>query len=244
MRRSDLADLDSLTPELGIHATAGIRDDPSWVPAGVFCSEREWKTAIAPQYAAGLGSRSLPVGASCALQGHAGRVAGLVIGLWATTRQCLRVDPDQLWIRLEAGRSTGIAVDRAAVSRPGTAAGLARQMAGYLEPVVAASRSAGRITARLAWGDAGAGCAGWWRRLHSRTTGPARRAAIATAAGEFFAPGCWPSSPAIKIDAHTDDLRYRRGTCCLMHLAPGKRRCPGCSHLDDAEYLSRWEEAR
>lgn len=109
--------------------------------------------------------------------------------------------------------------------------------------MVAASRSAGRITARLAWGDAGAGCAGWWRRLHARTTDPIRREAIATAAGEFFAADCWPASPAVRIDAHANDLRYRRATCCLMHLAPGKRKCPGCSHLEDAEYLSRWEQA-
>ncbi|MDT0202188.1 hypothetical protein [Nocardioides sp. AE5] len=221
-------------PEQGWHRSAALREASVW-------------PGIARAYAAGIGSTSLVVGGSCALQGYAGRVAALSVGRWALTGRGLPLADLDTGVRLADGRTVGIwvpAFDEAMA--PCSPAGVAEHLVAHLEGILTASRTVSRITEKVAWGNVAAAVAGAWRRAHDGVA-PASRPDVRRAAVSCLAAPVWPwASVPISWEAVEapwgESLAHRRHTCCLIRLAPEKRACASCSDLGEDEVRSRWQE--
>lgn len=220
---------------------AALRDD-GWIRSHELLDPEPWPP-IARDYAAGIGSGRTAVGGSCALQGYAWRIAGLAIGTWALTGAVLDVTPQRVWVRMEDGRTVGVAAPdpRATPARAPEALADAL-LTGHLAPVVAASRTASGLSQRVAWGNVASACASVLGLLDRALPTELRPGWRADAARFLDAPA-WPSRDLVGLvrvaGPEGDVLTHERRTCCLMRLAPGKGECGSCERLTSAERLAR-----
>ncbi|MDO9408217.1 IucA/IucC family C-terminal-domain containing protein [Patulibacter sp.] len=274
---------DRLPVDPGRDATALAAD--GWTSAHVLVDPDAWP-AVAQDYAAGIGSARSTVGGSCALQGYAWRVAGLAIGAWALTGAVLDLGPGRVWVRMEGGRTVGVAApDPRADGTPPRAPGspadpsldprspadLCRDpgaladapadrplhpvppprdpgaladalVTRHLAPVIAASRTASRLSQRVAWGNVASACASVLGLLDRALPADARPGWRADAE-RFLAASAWAFDDLVDLvrvpGPDGDVLAHERRTCCLMRLAPGKGECGSCERLDPAERRAR-----
>ncbi|WP_229054507.1 hypothetical protein [Aeromicrobium sp. Leaf350] len=239
-----LLDLAATDPDqyLVRHGEAGR--GPGWRLASDLAAPEAWP-AVARAYADDLGSRSVVVGGSCALQGYAWRVATLSVGRWVAAGHGVPLAEVPLRVRLRSGRTVGLAVGAfGADAGPSTPEDLAADLVRHLSPLVEASRTVSRLTPRVAWGNVGSAVASAWRRAHD-AAGPQQGEAVLEAARACLDAPAWPW-PEVPLDwqARPDlPLRYRRSTCCLIRLAPEHRACTACPDLEPAENDRRWSEA-
>lgn len=228
-----------------------VRVAGSGRPAGPWRSLRElsdpevWPE-IARAYAGGLGSRHQPVGASCALQGLSGRVAGPLIAGWTAGGRVPTPAPETTWVHVEHGRSTAVALaERTPLLQHADGTELAADVVQRIAPLVAAVRASSPVVERVLWGNVGAACAGAWRQAHRRHRDPD----LIVAAEAFFAAPAWPWPPAIRCETWSDIDQsgpvfvHHRETCCLIHLAPDHAKCTPCSKLTENDRRSRWTES-
>ncbi|MGE4425669.1 MAG: IucA/IucC family C-terminal-domain containing protein [Solirubrobacteraceae bacterium] len=191
---------------------------------------------VALRYArSSMGIDGVVPGGSCALQSYAGRVAGMTIGTWVQTGALLDLDAARIWVRLEEGRTVGIAAPTGTLRRrSATVEQVAEELlVRHLKPVVDASRTVSRITPRVAWGNVAASCAGAFGTLH-RALGADDRPALHRLAVAFLdAPG-WPVRDLVtlrRLDGLDHALPHERHTCCLMRLSSKRRECASCERL-------------
>lgn len=196
-----------------------------WTSARALTDPGAWPR-IAREYAAGIGSDKETVGGSCALQGYAWRVAGLAIGVWAQTGRVLDLGPGRVRVRLEHGRTVGVAApDPRAAGRGGAPAGarasgtagagaasrtsgplvlrdpeaLADQLlTRHLAPVVAASRTVSRLSERVAWGNVASACASVLGLL-DRALPAERRPDWRADAERLLAAPAWPAADLVGL---------------------------------------------
>lgn len=195
---------------------------------------------IARAYARGIGSHVDAMGASCAVQGFAGRVLGPLIAVWAAGYPVPKPSPDDVWVRLRRGRSIAVAYRDAPTTRLDVDELVATSVA-LIEPVVRAVRAGSPVTERVLWGNIGAACAGPLGAAYRET---ADRDRTAQAARDLLSDDGWPGSLAVGCEEWDGlpgpALIHRRETCCLIHLAPEHGFCPGCSRLDETSHRERW----
>lgn len=263
---------DRLPVDPGRDAAALAAD--GWTSAHVLVDPDVWP-AIAQDYAAGIGSARSTVGGSCALQGYAWRVAGLAIGTWALTGAVLDLGPGRVWVRMEGGRTVGVAApdpradgtpsggpgsppdpprdpraladgpaDRGRAPAPACDPGALADalVTRHLAPVIAASRTASRLSQRVAWGNVASACASVLGLLDRALPADARPGWRADAE-RFLAASAWAFDDLVDLvrvpGPDGDVLAHERRTCCLMRLAPGKGECGSCERLDPAERRAR-----
>ncbi|GAA1742748.1 hypothetical protein [Aeromicrobium alkaliterrae] len=239
-----LLDLAATDPDQYLVRRGERGEGPGWRPASDLARASAWPD-VARAYATDLGSGSLVVGGSCALQGYAWRVAILTVGRWVASGHGVPLAEVDLTVRQRAGRTVGLAVGGfAPEAGPATPEALAADLVAHLTPVVEASRTVSRLKPKVAWGNAGSAVASAWRRVHDAAD-PARRADVLVAARACLDAPAWPWDE-VPLDWQVRPglpLRYRRGTCCLIRLAPDHRACTACSDIDPAEGDARWDEA-
>lgn len=215
-----------------------------WVSGEFFADPASWPD-ISRNYAFSIGSNKTPVGGSCALQGHASRVAALTLGVWVSTGVLLRLDRSLLLFELASGRTTQIRVDRSVGMRPDARVDdVADELLhGYLASIVDASQRTSRITDRVAWGNIAAAVAGVFRAIHAHVPS-SDQPLVADLARRFLTLDTWPEHELISwTEPNNTVLWYHRSTCCLMRLSPEKSECGSCSKLTHGEQLDRWSAA-
>lgn len=243
----DLAAWSSRLP-IRADATATELGAGGWTRADRLADAGYWPM-IAREYADGLGGAPPAVGGSCALQGYAWRVAGLALGTWALTGAVLDLAAERVWVDLRGGRTLGVAAPDPRVA-PGGAAStpddLAAALHGHLAPVVAASRTASRISSRVAWGNVASSCASVLGLL-DRARAPHERGAWRAAASAVLSSPAWPHAelvaPLLVPDGADEALLHERATCCLIRLAPDHEPCASCSRLDADVRRARLQES-
>lgn len=234
---------------LGVLVVDPCDPPDGWIGRADAASVEVW-LEVAEAYRQRMGSQSMVAGGSCALQSHAGRVAGVAIGLWLSTLDegagsILDLEGAGAWVRIDRGRSVQVGLAPGAPTRSGTADELARVVIAGLDPVVRAAMRAAGVSRRKGWGNVAAACAGMIRRRY-RDADSHRRPEIVAAAREFFASASWPFPGLVEVgvipapDGSTR-LTYSRRTCCLMRLSERGRKCAGCSLLTQEERLARWQ---
>lgn len=229
-----------------------IRDADELAAAGWSRSDRladaaEWPN-VARRYARSMmGIDGVTPGGSCALQGYAGRIAGLTLGVWVQTGALVDLDPTRIWVRLDEGRTLGVAAPTAVARRSSaTVDEVAHELLQrHLAPVVDASRTVSRITARVAWGNVAAACAGAFGTLH-RALAADERPALRRRAAAFLDAPSWPVRDLVelrRLDGLDDALPHERRTCCLFRLSAERRPCASCERLTPADREQRLREA-
>lgn len=245
----DLHDLAEARPELGLRLGTAPEGIDGWSSATLAFGPSGWDDIVgayrrrmdgAPSYAA----------ASCALQSHAGRVAGVVLWRWLTTQHRGRgvlwlPRRDRIWLRYESGsaRAISVALDGADEEGTGDAGAAAEVLLGYLDELIALNLARHRVPRRTAYGNVAAACAGPFRRLAAESSGGARAATVALAE-RFFAADCWPYPGLIGFEESPPDptLGYARGVCCLIYHAGSGHRCASCCLYSPEQRTRQWRE--
>ena len=206
-------------------------------------TEAPFVHGLAAAYSAGLGTRHLAVGGACGLQHYAGRYALAALDIWVQTG-CLP-DPDHgAWrVKLDdRGHALSIAPPvTGAIPTPGVGDAAAAILTDHLGPVVAAVRSATRITERLAHGCIAASCSSAFATLHRRTPHHLQ-GELADVAGRFMSDPAWRADRPLvdlrEIEVPTGrSLVHERHVCCLIRLGRSGGACGTCPDIDAAERL-------
>lgn len=229
----------TLTPDT--EAPTGLA---GWHPV-TRLAEPPFVRELASAYSAGLGTPHLAVGGACGLQHYAGRLALAVLGVWIQTGWLLDLDHDAWRAKLdEQGHALSIAPPVTGAA-PTTEAGEVADalLTGHLGPVVAATRTATRITERVAHGCIAASCSSAFAALHRRTR-PERQGEVAELADAFMAAPAWRADRPLvdlrEIEVPTGrSLVHERHVCCLIRLGRSKGACGTCPDIDAGERRQR-----
>lgn len=208
-------------------------------------TETPFARDAASAYSAGLGTRHRAVGGACGVQHYAGRFALAALGVWVQTG-CLPDLAHDAWrVRLDENAHTlSVAPPVTGAGRPvGPEAAATAILVDHLGPVVAAARSATRITERVAHGCIAASCSGAFAALHRRTATDRQRA-VADLADRFMAAPAWRAARPLvdlrEVEVPTGrSLVHERHVCCLIRLGRTGGACGTCPDIDPQERLRR-----
>ena len=220
-----------------------------WWPVPRLTEAPFWQR-LAAAYSAGLETRHLPVGGACGLQHYTGRLVLAVLGAWVQTGHLPPLAHERWWVRLdENGHTLDVGLLAPAEVWTSTAPGepldveesAKELLTGHLGPIVEATRSATRITARLAYGCVAASCAGAFASLHRRAARE-DRVRVRDVVERFLRAGAWPDPDRTVTFTeiglpHTTALVHERRTCCLIRLGAGHGACSSCPDIPREE---RW----
>ena len=185
---------------------------------------------VAAAYSTGLGTRHLAVGGACGLQHYTGRFVLAALGAWVQTGCLPDLDHDAWRVRLD-GEAHALSVAppvTEAVPVPTVGGAAAAIISDHLGPIVAATRTATRITERVAHGCIAASCSSAFAALHRRTS-PERQRDVAAIAERFMADPAW----------RADRLIHERHVCCLIRLGRSRTACGTCPDIDPDDRLRR-----
>ena len=199
----------------------------------------------AAAYSVGLGTRHLAVGGACGLQHYAGRFVLATLGVWLQTGYLPDLDHAAWRVRLdERAHSLSVAPPvTGAVPVPDVGDAATAIIRDHLGPIVTATRSATRITERVAHGCIAASCSSAFAALHRRTH-PARQREVADIAERFMADAAWRADRPLVHLRETDvptgrSLVHERHVCCLIRLGRSRTACGTCPDIDPDERLRR-----
>jgi len=207
-------------------------------------TDRRFVTRLADAYSAGLDTPHRPVGGACSLQHYAGRFMLVVLGVWTQSGLLLNLTHRSWSVELnELGHTVAVDPPRSAARRIGSPDEAAADVLAHLRPIVAAIRSATRITDRVAYGCIAASCAGAFGALH-RCAAPEHRDAVVALAEDFMASAAWPvDDPLIDLRLVTlsgrEALVHERRVCCLIRLGRNHGLCAACPDLSPQERRRR-----
>lgn len=208
-------------------------------------TESPFVRELASAYSTGLGTPHLAVGGACGLQHYAGRLALAALGVWVQTGWLPDLDHGAWRVKLdEQGHALSIAPPTSGATWTTDASEVAEALlTGHLGPVVAATRTATRITERLAHGCIAASCSSAFAALHRRTH-PERQGEVTDLAQRFMADPAWRATRALvdlrEVEVPTGrSLVHERHVCCLIRLGRSKGACGTCPDIDADERRQR-----
>ena len=208
-------------------------------------TEIPFVATVAAAYSAGLGTRHLAVGGACGLQHYAGRFVLAALGVWVQTGCLPDLDHGAWQVKLdEQGHALSVAPPVTGAGDPVSPEDAATAiLEGHLSPIVAATRTATRITQRVAHGCIAASCSGAFAALHRRAA-PGRQQEIADLADRFMAAPAWRADRPLvdlrEIEVPTGrSLVHERYVCCLIRLGRSKSACGTCPDIDPDDRLRR-----
>lgn len=208
-------------------------------------TEAPFAATAAAAYSAGLGTRHRAVGGACGLQHYAGRFVLAALGVWVQTGCLPDLDHAAWRVKLDERASTlSVAPPVSGAGGPVAAEDAAAAILGdHLGPIVEATRTATRITERVAHGCIAASCSAAFATLHRRTD-PDRQDQVADLAGRFMAAPAWRADRPLvdlrEIEVPTGrSLVHERHVCCLIRLGRSKGACGTCPDIEPDERLRR-----
>lgn len=207
-------------------------------------TDRDFVTRLATAYSAGLDTPHRPVGGACGLQHYAGRFALAALGIWTQTGLLVDLAHRSWSVELDdLGHTIAVDPPRSSARRIASPDDVAAGVLAHLQPIVAAIRSATRITEQVAYGCIASSCAGAFGVLHRCAASEHREASIGLASA-FMASAAWPADrPLIDLGliALTDReaLVHERRVCCLIRLGENHDVCATCPDLSPQERRRR-----